>query len=174
VDVLDMFDDAFASGEGTLQTHGAGVFNMIFNVDTMRSTLLEMNIDTNKLPLDSLSKERLLCGCAVLSEIANLIEQGGESPKDARARMKLIDGSSKFYSIIPHNLGLRVTPIIDTAASIQHHMKTMRTLLDMEMTFERKGREILESDIILQEEIGRCLHKVCLEFFEVIFCSNVL
>ena len=49
-DGLDVFDAALTSGgSGKLDPHVAGVVKMIFNVDTMRSTLLEMNIDTSKL-----------------------------------------------------------------------------------------------------------------------------
>jgi hypothetical protein len=132
-DGLDLFDAALTSGEsGTLEAHVAGVVKMIFNVDTMRSTLLEMNIDASKLPLGALTRERLLSGCSILSQIATLIEEGGECPKDTPAKMKLIDGSNHFFTIVPHSFGAKAVPVIDTVAQVQQHMKTMEALLEME------------------------------------------
>jgi hypothetical protein len=132
-DSLDTFGAAMTSGgSGKLDVHVAGVVKMIFNVDTMRNTLLEMNIDSSKLPLGALSRERLLRGCSVLSDIAAMIEQGGESPKEARERMKLIDGSNHFFTIVPHSFGAKAVPVIETVAQVQQHMKTMEALLEME------------------------------------------
>ncbi len=120
-DDLDVFDAAMSSGgSGKLDAHVAGIVKMIFNVDTMRSTLLEMNIDSTKLPLGNLSRERLLNGCSILSQIAALIEEQGESPKDAPSRMKLIDGSNHFFTIIPHSFGQKSVPVIDTALQVEH------------------------------------------------------
>ncbi len=132
-DSLDLFDAAITSGgSGQLDAHVAGVVKMIFNVDTMRSTLLEMQIDSSKLPLGALTRERLLSGCSVLSQIAALIEEGGESPKDTAAKMKLIDGSNHFFTIVPHSFGAKSVPVIDTVAQVQQHMKTIEALLEME------------------------------------------
>jgi hypothetical protein len=134
-DGLYLLDSALTSGEiGTLEAHVAGLVKMIFNLDTMRSTLLEMNIDAIKLPLAALSRARLLSGCSILSQISALIEEGGESLKDASAslKMKIIDGSNHFYTIVPHNFGTKAVPVIETAAQVQQHMKTMEALLEME------------------------------------------
>jgi poly [ADP-ribose] polymerase len=132
-DNLDLFDEAMTNGgSGKLEPHVASAVKMIFNVDTMRSTLLEMNIDSAKLPLGALSRETLLSGCSILSKIAALIEDGGESPKEATARMKLIDCSNHFFTIVPHSFGAKAVPVIDTSAQVQQHMKTMEALLEME------------------------------------------
>jgi poly [ADP-ribose] polymerase len=132
-DGLDVFDAAMSSGGSCkLEAHVADVVKMIFNVDTMRSTLLEMQIDATKLPLGALTRQRLLSGCSVLSQIAAMIEEGGESPGDAAAKMKLIDGSNHFFTIIPHSFGAKSVPVIDTVAQVQQHMKTMEALLEME------------------------------------------
>ena len=120
-DDLDVFGAAMSSGDsGKLDVHVASIVKMIFNVDTMRSTLLEMNIDSSKLPLGNLSRDRLLSGCSILSQIAALIEDQGESPKDATSRMNLIDGSNHFFTIVPHSFGQKAVPVIDTALQVKH------------------------------------------------------
>jgi poly [ADP-ribose] polymerase len=132
-DSLESFGAAMSDGGSTsLNPRVAAVVKMIFNVDTMRSALLEMNIDSSKLPLGALSRDRLLQGCRVLSEIAALIEAGGERPQEAQEKMKLIDGSNHFFTIVPHSFGSKAVPVIDTAAQVQQHMKTMEALLEME------------------------------------------
>ena len=107
-----------------MEPHVASAVKMIFNVDTMRSTLLEMNIDATKLPLGALSRATLLSGCSILSKIAALIEDGGENPKEAAARMKLIDCSNHFFTIVPHSFGSKAVPVIDTSQQVQQHRVT--------------------------------------------------
>jgi hypothetical protein len=150
-DGLDLFDAAMTAEDSSqLDSHVASVVKMIFNVDTMRSTLLQMDIDSAMLPLGTLSRERLLSGCGILSKIAALIEDCGENPQDASAKTKLIDHSNHFFTIIPHIS--KSVSVINSSAQVRHHMRTIEVLLEMEITTK-----------IISKPPSKCILQACFD-----------
>jgi poly [ADP-ribose] polymerase len=167
-DGLDVFGAAMTlGGSGKLDKAVAAVVKMIFNVETMRNCLVEMSIDATKLPLGSLSRERLLAGCSVLSRIAAVIDEVGDAPKDVSARMKLVDGSNHFFTIVPHSFGTQSVQLIDTAALVCHHMKTMEALLEMETATQLIQRELPSNTDILDS----CFAKLQVDMKHIAFDS---
>jgi hypothetical protein len=151
-DDLDLFDSAMTSGgNDKLNPHVASAVKMIFNLDAMRSALIEMNIDSAMLPLGALSRDSLLSGCTILSKIAALIEDCGENPQDASARTKLIDHSNHFFTIVPHIL--KSVSVINTCAQVRHHMRTVEVLLEMEIT----------TKLIRLEQPQKCILQSCFD-----------
>jgi hypothetical protein len=110
----DLFDAAIMScGRGKLHSHVAGVIKTVFNIDVLRSMLLETRFDTTRCP-NLLPRDRLLSGCSLLSEIAAKIEVFGENSRNAVERMQLIDCSNHFFTIVPHSFDTYI-PIVSMA-----------------------------------------------------------
>ena len=72
--------------------------------------------DTKKMPLGKLSKSQIAKGFEVLDELESAIKK-----KKTAGLMEL---SSQFYTIIPHNFGRQRPPIMST-------LETVRQKLDM-------------------------------------------
>jgi len=102
---------------------------MIFDVDSMKQTLLEFEvdrschvnmthlmfvpqIDVNKMPLGKLSKKQIESAYKVLTEALKEI-QGDKNPT------KLLDASNRFYTLIPHDFGMQSPPLLDNEEIIK-------------------------------------------------------
>ena len=68
--------------------------------------------DTKKMPLGKLSKPQIAKGFAALEAIE-------EALKSSAPRSRLAELSSTFYTIIPHDFGRRVPPVIVNQEMLQ-------------------------------------------------------
>lgn len=101
---------------------------MIFDVDTMKKTMLSFELDMEKMPLGKLSKKQLESAYRVLSELANLITNGG-TPE------QFIDASNRFYTLIPHSFGVRAAKILDTVQEIKDKTDMLDSLMEIELAY---------------------------------------
>ena len=63
------------------------------------------------MPLGKLSKTQIARGFEVLEEL--------EKAVDSKNKKKMMELSSKFYTVIPHDFGRRVPPVMDTLEIIR-------------------------------------------------------
>ena len=68
-------------------------------------------LDVKKMPLGKLSKTQIARGFEVLEEL--------EKAVDSKNKKKMMELSSKFYTVIPHDFGRRVPPVMDTLEIIR-------------------------------------------------------
>ena len=87
------------------------LMKMIFDIDSMQNTLLELKIDPNKMPLGFLSAELIQEGFSILSQIQKEIED--------KSKDKLLGLTNQFYTLIPQNFGGRRPPLIDNTDMVQ-------------------------------------------------------
>jgi len=127
---------------------------LLFDIDAMQSTLLEMEVDMKKMPLGKLSKQHILAGYSILEELQQIInarkerqmdiaddDQSGKG-KEKEEEMKeeyeyqkgLLDNSNKFYSHIPHvSRRYSKLPLLDSDELIKEKMDMLEALLDLEI-----------------------------------------
>ncbi|XP_026410146.1 poly [ADP-ribose] polymerase 1-like [Papaver somniferum] len=75
------------------------LMKMLFNVETYRSAMIELEIDMSEMPLGKLSKSNIQMGFSALTDIQNLLASNNQ---DLSVRESLlIDASNRFFSIIP-------------------------------------------------------------------------
>ncbi|XP_063601793.1 poly [ADP-ribose] polymerase 1-like [Penaeus indicus] len=103
---------------------------LIFDVDTMKSALVEFEIDVKKMPLGKLSKKQIESAYKVLSEALKLIadkqdtkddassssptsSSSSSSSNQAKIKAQLLDCSNRFFTLIPHDFGMKKPPILD-------------------------------------------------------------
>ncbi|KAJ7806141.1 poly polymerase catalytic domain-containing protein [Mycena olivaceomarginata] len=104
--------------DSSLQPELQEFCNLIFSTSIIEATLSSMNYDANKLPLGKLSKSTILRGFAALKTLSEVIDKpDGETAQQnggfAQACSSL---SSAYYSIIPHDFGMRRPTNINTKA----------------------------------------------------------
>ena len=83
------------------------LISMIFDIESMKKAMIEFEIDLTKMPLGKISKKQIEQGYSILTEVQNMIknENGNHS--------KFLDCSNRFFTLIPHDFGMKTPPILD-------------------------------------------------------------
>lgn len=116
------------------------LIQMLFDVEAMNEAMLEMKIDTAKLPLGVLSKNQIKSAFEVLSQIQQHIQQqqeqeepGPNGDETMLCSTELLSLSNKFYAFIPHDFGTDVPPLISTLDQVASESEMLQSLVDMEI-----------------------------------------
>ncbi|KAI3923415.1 hypothetical protein MKW92_030016 [Papaver armeniacum] len=75
------------------------LMKMLFDVETYRSAMIELEINMSEMPLGKLSKSNIQMGFSALTDIQNLL--ASNNPDLSVRESLLIDASNRFFSIIP-------------------------------------------------------------------------
>jgi predicted DNA-binding WGR domain protein len=119
------------------------LIELISDQKNMNKALIEMDIDTKKMPLGKLSRKQLKKGYTILSDIEDEI-----SGKNRKAR--LIDLSNQFYTHIPHSFGMRVPPLITTSKMVSQKTEMLDSMSNMEIAaklMKKKDGDKIENPI---------------------------
>ena len=76
------------------------LMNLIYDTQIMNKQMSEIGYDAKKMPLGKLGKETILAGYNVLNKIEKVL-------KSSKKVNDLLDLSSQFYSLIPHDFGFK-------------------------------------------------------------------
>ncbi|KAH8385055.1 hypothetical protein KR093_010826 [Drosophila rubida] len=131
---IEYEDDKKLESDGT--THIASKLDMavqnliklMFDVDSMKKTMLEFHIDMEKMPLGKLSLKQLQSAYTVINEIYETIQ---EHAPNAR----FIDASNRFYTLIPHNFGINAPPLIETIEQVESLRQMLDSLSEIEVAY---------------------------------------
>lgn len=93
---------------------------MISNIEMMNESLVELDIDTKKMPLGKITSNQIDKAREILKKISN------ETDNDI-----ITDLSSDYYTYIPTACGMRKPPIIDNDDIITKYNKTLDELADI-------------------------------------------
>ena len=88
------------------------LIKMIFDVESMKKAMVEYEIDLQKMPLGKLSKRQIQAAYAILSEVQQAVSQGSSDSQ-------ILDLSNRFYTLIPHDFGMKKPPLLNNADSVQ-------------------------------------------------------
>ncbi|CAL4150764.1 unnamed protein product, partial [Meganyctiphanes norvegica] len=115
------------NGKSQLDLRTQLLLNLIFNTQMFTGQMESMKLDVKKMPLGKLSKSQIAKGLNTLLDLEAAI-------KDNKPHATLSDLSSKFYTIVPHDFGRMVPPVIDDQQVVQTKKEVMMTLSDIELT----------------------------------------
>ncbi|KAI0984775.1 hypothetical protein GJ496_007289 [Pomphorhynchus laevis] len=121
------------------------VVKLILDVEQMNHTLLELKIDTNKLPLGKISKRQIHMAFNILTELQQLIETNKASAN------QMLDATNRFFTLIPHYFEINdKMPILDNNVIITTKSSMLTDLLDIEIAYSilnEKNDDINENPI---------------------------
>ncbi|KAK6179955.1 hypothetical protein SNE40_012198 [Patella caerulea] len=100
----------------------------IFDIDQMKKAMVEFEIDLKKMPLGKLSRRQIQSAYSVLTELNTLIDTKG-------SQNKFLDASNRFYTLIPHDFGMKKPPLLDTPEIIKMKTEMLDNLLDIEVAY---------------------------------------
>ncbi|PIK37446.1 putative poly [Apostichopus japonicus] len=104
------------------------LIKLIFDIEQLKKTMMEFEIDMEKMPLGKLSKKQIEKAYSVLTELQQLI-------KDEGKKTQILDASNRFYTLIPHNFGLRSIPLLDSLELIKTKTEMLDNLLEIEVAY---------------------------------------
>jgi len=99
----------------------------VFDIEAMKETLVELDIDLSQMPLGKLSGGQLRQAFAALKTLQE------EVSKDHPSRVRLTEASNRFYTLVPHNFGLKTPVLLDNTPLISEKLRLVDTLLDIEV-----------------------------------------
>lgn len=122
------------------------LIKLICDVKMMNYQMKEIGYDPKKLPLGKLTQNHISRAYNILQDIEN--ELGKEEPKGS----KLMDLSSTFYTLIPHDFGMKRPPVIETYDRLKEKVDMVEALSGIESA----NSLLKEKDCTKQYEALRC------------------
>lgn len=95
---------------------------MICDIKMMQTQMSELGFDVKKLPLGKLTNDHITKGYKVLTNIAEELEE-----EDVN-QQTLTDLSSQFYTLIPHDFGMRRPPVINNQFLLKEKIEMCEAL----------------------------------------------
>ena len=114
--------------ESTLDPKVQDLMKLIFNQTMMANQMKELDYDADKMPLGKLAKATILRGYLVLKEIGEALS----SPTLVN-QTELMRLSSDFYTVIPHNFGRNIPPVISDPQTLKQKLDMLEALAEIEI-----------------------------------------
>lgn len=115
------------------------LMKILFDLNEMKKVMLEYDLDMDKMPLGKLSKAQISKALTVLSQMSELIKTGAN-------RAKFIGACNQFYTLIPHNFGERLPPVIKTIDEINTKAQMLQNLIELEVAYNLLNNEAVSDD----------------------------
>lgn len=96
--------------------------------------MYDHQIDMKKMPLGKLSRRQMQDAYLVLTELLNEI-RGSKNPS------KIMDATNRFYTLIPHDFGMRKPPPLDNEELIKLKTLMVDHLLEIEVAYSLLKQE---------------------------------
>ncbi|XP_060128952.1 poly [ADP-ribose] polymerase 1 [Zootoca vivipara] len=119
------------------------LIKMIFDVESMKKAMVEFEIDLQKMPLGKLSKRQIQSAYTILNEVHQAVSDGGTDSQ-------ILDLSNRFYTLIPHDFGMKKPPLLNNLDYIKSKVEMLDNLLDIEVAYSllRSGGQDGDKDPI--------------------------
>lgn len=115
----------------TLQPALQELLRWIFDVNAMKETMREFEIDLAKMPLGKLSKRQIQTAYALLTEATQaFVTTTSEAPS---SRHKILEVTNKFYTLIPHNFVEHEMRPLNNERIVREKQQMLDSLLDIEI-----------------------------------------
>jgi len=113
---------------------------LVFDIERMKSAMVEFEIDLTKMPLGKLSRKQIETAYKILTEAQDMIknETGSES--------KYLDASNRFFTLIPHDFGMRSPPLLDSPDLVKSKIDMLDNLLEIEVAYSLLASDGENSD----------------------------
>ena len=94
-----------------------------WDLPMMKRVMQELTLDVDRLPLGKLQRDQISKCYKVLNHIQKILLSGEKGKENVINAL-----SNDFYSIIPHNFGIKIPPKIDHLLRIKDKIKVLETL----------------------------------------------
>ena len=119
---------------------------LIFDIERMRSAMVEFEIDLTKMPLGKLSQKQIDTAYKILTEVQDMIKNVSGS------EAKFLDASNRFFTLIPHDFGMKSPPLLDNPDLVKTKIEMLENLKEIDLAFnllstgaDDKGKDPIDS-----------------------------
>jgi hypothetical protein len=99
------------------------VVQRAWDISAMKKVLADLNIDVERLPLGKLQRDHITKCYKILLQIQKILLSGDKNKEKFISSL-----SNDFYSIIPHNYGIKKPVNIDHLLRIKDKIKVLETV----------------------------------------------
>lgn len=110
-----------SSDSNVLDERVEKLVRVITNTTYMQNTLVELEIDTEKMPLGKISRKQIDDAYKILNEINNNLND--------KSLLEIL--SSEYYTLIPNACGRRKPPVINSTALVGKNINLLNELSNM-------------------------------------------
>lgn len=113
------------------------LLQLIFDENLIRQQMRELELDLSKMPLGKLTRKHILNAYSVLQDLSRLLS--GEDAKSrnaevrARHHARVLEATTRFYTLIPHDFQLHKPPLINSERMIVEKTAMLDSLMDIEI-----------------------------------------
>ncbi|KAG5455232.1 Poly [ADP-ribose] polymerase 1 [Clonorchis sinensis] len=107
----------------------------ICDIESMKEAMIEFELDLRKMPLGKLSKRQIHEAFGVLSSLSALLDKKKKKSTTNLDPTFLLSASTRFYTLIPHNFGMKAPPLLDNPKMIRDKLKMLDDLLEIELAY---------------------------------------
>jgi poly [ADP-ribose] polymerase 2/3/4 len=108
-ELKDIDTDKEIDMESTLNQRTQYIMKLFTDIDTIKQTLIQLEIDTKKMPLGKIHSEQLDKAIKILNELAAQIKKSKGKSTDA-----IIELTSSYFTLIPYVCGRAKPPILNS------------------------------------------------------------
>ncbi|KER21130.1 hypothetical protein T265_10490 [Opisthorchis viverrini] len=112
------------------------LIQFICDIESMKEAMIEFELDLRKMPLGKLSKRQIHEAFGVLSSLSALLDK--KKKKGSPVTLDptfLLSASTRFYTLIPHNFGMKAPPLLDNPKMIRDKLNMLDDLLEIELAY---------------------------------------
>ena len=102
---------------------------LVFDIERMKSAMVEFEIDLTKMPLGKLSRKQVETAYKILTEVQDMIRNSSGSDS------KYLDASNRFFTLIPHDFGMKSPPRLDNPDLVKSKIDMLDSLLEIEVAY---------------------------------------
>lgn len=120
-----------------LDTRVQDLIKMISDVQMMQNTMVQLDIDTKKMPLGKIKQSQLDKAKEILNDINQLVsrienyEDSDDSMELDDLKSSLMNLSSKYYTYVPYACGRRKPPLIENNEMVGKYRDTIDELANI-------------------------------------------
>ncbi|KAK9708347.1 hypothetical protein K7432_009695 [Basidiobolus ranarum] len=116
--------------DSNLDLRVQNLMEMIFDREMMEQQLRSLNFNPDKMPLGKLKKSTITDGYNALKEIAEVLalENGA-----TLHRKEIEHLSNKFYTVVPHDFGRSIPPLINSHSLLKQKLELVESLSEIQV-----------------------------------------
>lgn len=117
------------------------LIEMLFDIDVMESTWISFDLDLNKMPLGKINEQQIQSAIKLLKEMEVMLRK-----QNIASSKKMVELTNQFYSLIPHNFGVRRPPLLNTKEMINKKYEMLSDMQQMDITYNLLSDNIGEGN----------------------------
>ncbi|KAG4428497.1 hypothetical protein IFR05_016017, partial [Cadophora sp. M221] len=126
------------------------LMELIFNQQYFAATMVDLNYDTDKMPLGKLAKSTIVKGYQALKDLSDLMNDHSlaqsEHGTGYQSAVEML--SNSYYSAIPHAFGMHRPPLISNQDMLNREVELLDSLSDMKDTANLMKKEPKDAEKI--------------------------